>query len=389
MDASTQSMVIDRLQNAGHHPISADQISSSLSPSRPNLFDTIFQKDKISSKDISILTRELATLLRAGLPLDNALQILENLNLAGPVKTTAQDIHARVQGGASFSDALEAQGGVFNQLYLSMIRAGEAGGALDCVLEQLADYLEQTADMKATITSTLIYPSILFLIAGISIFALLFFVVPQFVPLFEDAGQALPFTTQIVFGTAELLRQYWWIILGLFAVTVWIIDRQLRDQYYRQRWDTWCLRLPIYGELIIKLEVARFARTLGTLLANGVPMLTAITIVREVIVNRVITNIVDGVATSLEQGRGIARPLLESSYFPTLAVQLIQVGENTGQLEDMLLKIADIYDNESRTTIKRLLTLLEPVLIIGLGAIIAFIIISILVAILGLNELVI
>jgi len=389
MDAATQAMVIGKLQNAGHVPISADEIAASLSSSRLNQLTTFFQKEKINDKDITLLTRELATLLHAGLPLDHALQTLEELSHQGPVKSMVQDVHARVQGGAAFSEALDAQNGVFSPLYLNMIRAGEAGGALDAILERLADYLEQSAELKATVKSALIYPGILFSIAGISVFVLLLFVVPQFVPLFEDVGQALPLPTQIVFSTAEILRQYWWALLGLFAATLWVVDRQLQDPVKRQHWDAWCLSVPVYGELLIKLEVARFSRTLGTLLTNGVPVLSAVTIVREIIMNRVIADIVDAVATSLEQGRGMAQPLLESNYFPALAVQLIQVGEGTGQLENMLLKIADIYDKEVRTTIKRLLTLLEPILIIGLGAIIAFIIVSILVAILELNELVI
>jgi len=389
MDAATQGMVISKLQNAGHIPISANEITSSRSPSRLNQLTTFFQKDKINDKDITLLTRELATLLHAGLPLDNALQTLEELSSPGLVKNMVMDVHVRVQGGTSFSEALDAQNGVFSQLYLNMIRAGEVGGALDAILERLADYLEQTAELKATIKSALIYPSILFVIAGVSVFVLLLFVVPQFVPLFEDVGQALPLPTQIVFGSAEFLRQYWWILLGVFAAAIWIIDQQLQDPVNRQRWDAKCLSLPVYGELITKLEVARFSRTLGTLLVNGVPVLTAVTIVRKIIVNRVIANVVDAVATSLEQGQDMAQPLLESGHFPALAVQLIQVGEGTGQLENMLIKIADIYDNEVRTMIKRLLTLLEPILIIGLGAVIAFIIVSILVAILGLNELVI
>jgi len=207
MDAATQGMVISKLQNAGHIPISANEITSSRSPSRLNQLTTFFQKDKINDKDITLLTRELATLLHAGLPLDNALQTLEELSSPGLVKNMVMDVHVRVQGGASFSEALDAQNGVFSQLYLNMIRAGEVGGALDAILERLADYLEQTAELKATIKSALIYPSILFVIAGVSVFVLLLFVVPQFVPLFEDVGQALPLPTQIVFSSAEFLRQ--------------------------------------------------------------------------------------------------------------------------------------------------------------------------------------
>jgi len=388
MEAPEQSAVITRLQTSGHLPLSAEQLDASHATS-PLQRINLFKKNKITTKDIRILTSELATLLKAGLPLDHALLTLENLSQSLPVKTMVHDIHTRVQGGSSLSAAMEAQNSVFNPLYLNMVRAGEAGGALDILFARLAEYLDRSAELRSTIMSALIYPLILFFIAILSVFALLFFVVPQFVPLFEDAGQTLPLPTQIVFGTAEILQSYWWSLLGLLAFLVWFMDRQLRDPVKRLYWDTRMLKLPLFGELIVKMEVARFARTLGTLLMNGVPMLASARIVRDVLMNQVISREMDTVSASLEQGRGLARPLAESGQFPQLAVELIQVGEETGQLEEMLMKVADIYDEESRTTVKRLLTLLEPVLIIGLGTLIALIIISILVAILSLNELVI
>jgi general secretion pathway protein F len=389
MEAPSKDTVIVQLQETGFLPISANEVKASITPSSLEYFFNLSRKNIVRSKDITLFTRELATLLRAGLTLEHALKTLEKMSQSVPVKNMVKDIHHRIEGGAQFSDALDTQGGVFNYLYLNMIRAGEAGGRLDNVLERLAEYLERSAEIKANVTSALIYPCLLFFIAGLSLFALLLFVVPQFAVLFEEAGKALPLTTQIVFGIAEFLRQYWWIIIAFIVVTTWMINRQFQDQHQRQRWDAWSLSLPVYGELIAKLEVARFTRTLGTLLMNGVPLLTAVNIVREVLSNSLFINIIDTVTASLEQGNGMARPLAESSHFPELAVQLIQIGETSGQLEEMLLKIADIYDTESQATIKRLLILLEPALILGLGAIIAFIIISIMVAILGLNELII
>jgi len=389
MDAPSQTIAIDRLQSAGHLPISAEESSSPFKSTGDSLFATFFPRKRVTFQDIGILTRELATLLHAGLPLDHALRTLEEISDKAPIKSQVQDIHARVQGGAPLSDAMEAQGDVFSRLYLNTIRAGEASGALDIVLARLADYLDRSADLRSSVKSALIYPSILIVVAIISVLALLIFVVPQFVPLFEDVGQALPVLTQIVFGTAEFIRQYWWALIGIIAAVIWIGHKQLEDQNKRLRWDAWSLRTPLFGKLITKLEVARFAGTLGTLLKNGVPLLTAVSIVREVLTNRMLANVMDKVSASLEEGRSLAEPLMKSGYFPQLAVRLIQVGEETGQLEAMLLKIADIYDLEARTTIKRLLTLLEPILILGLGAVIAVIIISILIAMLGLNELVI
>jgi general secretion pathway protein F len=389
MDAPSQSIAIERLQSAGHLPISAEESTSKSGSSRLHLLSTVFQGNQIRSKDINILTRELATLLHAGLPIDHALKTLEELTSHTPVKALVTDIYSRVQGGATLSNAMEAQGEAFSRLYLNTIRAGEASGALDVVLIRLADYMERSAELRASVLSALLYPAILFGVAVISIFVLMTFVVPQFVPLFEDVGQALPLLTQFVFGSAELMRQYWWILFALIAFSAWLINKQLQNPDVQLLWHARSLQIPLYGELITKLEVARFTRTLGTLLVNGVPLLNAVAIVRDAMSNRVLANVIDEVALSLEQGDRLARPLSQSGLFPPLAVQLIQVGEETGQMENMLLKVADIYDNETRITIKRFLTLVEPVLILGLGLVIALIIISILVAMLGLNELVV
>jgi general secretion pathway protein F len=389
MEAPSQSAAIEKLQNSGHIPISAEEVSASRKTSNYSFNLPKWNKEKISPNHISIMTRELATLLHAGLPLDQALQTLENVSLNPSVKVLVNNIYSRVQSGASLSAAMEAQGNGFSRLYLNMIRAGEAGGALEIVLQKLSDYLERSSEMRSTIISALIYPIILFVIAILSVIALMIFVVPQFVPLFEDVGQALPFSTQLVFGAAELFKQYWWafpvIVIGIW----WAFQNQIKDPVKHLQWDNFLLSLPLYGDLIAKIEVSRFSRTLGTLLSNGVPLLTGVSIVKEVISNRAIAEVMETVTYNLEQGGRLADALNKAQRFPQLAVQLIQVGEETGQLEIMLLKIADIYDQETNSSIKRLLTLIEPVLILGLGGMIATIIISILVAILGLNELVV
>ena len=389
MEAPSQSVAIEKLQSSGHIPISAEETSgaqktSSLLSSLPK-----FGNGQTNANHISIMTRELATLLHAGLPLDQALRTLEDVSTNPSVKSLVNDIYSRVQGGASLSDAMEAQGECFNRLYLNMIRAGEAGGALEVVLQRLSDYLERSAEMRSTVISALIYPIILFVIAMISVIALMIFVVPQFIPLFEDVGQALPFSTQMVFGAAELFQQFWWAFPIVIVGGLWFFQTQIKDPIKHRKWHHFLLSIPLYGELIAKIEVSRFSRTLGTLLSNGVPLLTGVSIVKEVINNLVIAEVMASVTHNLEQGGRLADTLHKAQYFPQLAVQLIHVGEETGQLESMLLKIADIYDQETRTLIKRLLTLVEPVLILGLGGMIAVIIISILVAILGLNELVV
>ncbi len=388
MDALSQEEVVERLQSSGNVPLHIEENKEQLK-TLPTFSILFAKRNKVSFNDISLFTRELATILQAGLALDHALEILEGLSEKPPLKKMIRTINQKIKGGATFSSALESQGEIFDSLYLNTVKAGEAGGAVNIVLERLADYLERSAELRSTILSALFYPAILCFVALLSIFALLSFVVPQFVPLFEDVGQALPTLTQLVFYLAEIIQNYWWLMFALFALIIWIGDRHLRIAENRYQCDRWLLGLPLIGELITKLDVARFSRTLGTLLYNGVPLLTAISIVKEVMSNQVLSKIVNDTANNLERGSRLAKPLSDSGLFPVLAIQLIQVGEETGQLESMLFKTAEIYEKESRTTINRILVLMEPILILSLGAVIAVIIISILIAMLGLNDLVI
>lgn len=388
IDAPDHRAAIEKLQHSGHLPISADELKSRSGFSF-SVLTSKFQKDNVNKHDVVILTSELATLLQAGLPLDNALKTVAGLTTSIPLQQLINTIYERVQAGVALSDALAEHTDIFDRLYLNMIRAGEVSGSLELTVSRLADYLERSANLRSSVITALIYPAILLLVLLISLFILMSFVVPQFIPLFEDVGQTLPFMTQIVFGVSELFNRFWWLLAGMSVLAVWLANKQLANPARRLRFDNWCLRLPRIGELIKEIEMARFSRTLGTSLANGVPLLTGMRLVREIVVNRVIGNVMDTVISSLEQGQGMSRPMKESQVCPVLAVQLIEVGEESGQLESMLNKIADIYDQQVQTSVKRSLMLLEPILIIGMGGLIAIIIASILVAILGLNDLVI
>ncbi len=236
-------------------------------------------------------------------------------------------------------------------------------------------------------TSALIYPIILLTVSALSVIILLTFVVPQFQRLFADAGKTLPLATQIVIAVGDGFRYYWWAGAIVIVLIVAAVRRMLNQPDSRARWDRWLLRAPLFGDLIAKVETARLTRTLGTLLGNGVSLLNALTIVRETLTNQVMASALGEVAEHAKTGRGLAEPLMEAGHFPKLAVQMIRVGEETGQLQEMLIQVADTYDGEVQTAVKRLLTLLEPALILGLGAVVAGIIMSILVAILSLNEL--
>ncbi|MBK1640731.1 general secretion pathway protein GspF [Chromatium okenii] len=349
---------------------------------------TLGRQRRLTPKEINILTRELATLLEAGMTLDRSLHILLDLSSAEQLVRVLTAVQQQVRGGATFSRALEAQDGQFPRLYINMIKAGEAGGALDQVLNRLADYLERVAELRQTVTSALVYPLILLVVAALSVILLLVFVVPQFTVLFDDMGAALPLPTQIVVAAGELFRNYWWALLCGIALAAVLIEHSLQRPAVRMYVDRRVLTVPLLGDLLWKLETARLCHTLATLLTNGLPLLTALTLAREVVSNHHLAILLREVGDDLKHGRGLAEPLVRVQALPELALQMIRVGEESGSLDAMLTKIATIYDRETRTSVQRLLTLLEPILIVGLGVIVAGIIMSILMAILGANELV-
>jgi general secretion pathway protein F len=385
LEAPTPEAVVEQLRDQGLLPLAVQEAKGGWL--RGGLGQPLFSKRRsISQKSIILLTQQLSSLLNAGMPLDRALTILLGVSEDEQHKALLERVQEKVRGGSSLADALEAQG-VFSRLYLNMIRAGEAGGALEVVLKRLTEFLERSRALRESVTSALIYPIILLTVAALSVIILLTFVVPQFQRLFADAGKALPLATQIVIAIGDGFRHYWWVGIIVIGLVVAGLRQQLRRPDSRVRWDRWFLRLPLFGDLIAKVETARLSRTLGTLLGNGVSLLSALTIVRETLSNQVLAAALGEVAEHVKTGRGLADPLLETGDFPKLAVQMIRVGEETGQLQEMLLQVADTYDGEVQTTVKRLLTLLEPALILGLGVVIAGIIMSILVAILSLNEL--
>jgi general secretion pathway protein F len=383
MEAQNEAAVIRHLQQEGLIPLAA----------RPagGLRDQLFVRRRhknLNLKEIGGMTRELATLLEAGLTLDRSLQILIELGVEERINRVLEDLQSRVRGGATFSAALEQQGGQFPRLYINMVRAGETSGALDGVLARLAEYLERTADLRETVISALVYPLILLVVAGLSVILLLVFVVPQFAVLFQDMGAALPLPTRVVMALGDFFRDFWWALLVLVAIMALAIEKALARPEIRDRFDSRVLRLPLFGDLIWKMETARFCHTLSTLLKNGLTLLSALNLAKEVISNRKLAGLMTEAGEELKRGRGLAQPFTQREILPQMALQMIRVGEESGALDVMLAKVAAIYDKETQLSVKRLLTLLEPILIIGLGVVVAGIIISIIVPILGANELV-
>jgi general secretion pathway protein F len=392
LEAANESEIVDRLRDQGLLPM---QIAQSIGaaaaggraakPARASLF----APRRVTRDNVLGLTRELATLLRAGLPLDRALELLITLAPSLPVAVMLQGIRDEVRGGKSLSQALDARREVFSRFYVNIVRAGEAGGALGTVLARLAETMERTKELRDSVRSALIYPTILVFVAVASVMVLLVFVVPQFQTTFAQAGKALPIATQIVIVAGTFLRDWWWAVIPAAALAVLWFRRRGRRPAVRRVRDTRMLRMPLVGDLIAKVEIARFARTLATLLANGVTLLAGLSIVKETMGNVVLQNALDGVTAKLREGKGFGRPLAEAGLFPRLATQMILVGEESGRLEEMLGRVADVYDREVATAIKRFLAVLEPVLILGLAVLVGGIVFSILLGVMGMSELVI
>ena len=384
LEAENEQALIKALQLDGMMPIKVSPASSN------PLYLLKLGKDpnKLPQKDILLFTSELETLLGAGLPLDKSLLVLMDLteDNAKLNKMISQVLEG-VKGGSTLANALEAQTNVFSKFYLNMIRAGELGGSLEDVLSRLAEYLERSKELKDTVGTALIYPTILLVMSVASIFMMLIFVVPQFTEMFESAGKELPLSTQVVVGLAEFLQKYWWVIISAVLFLMVYVNYQMIDPVRKKRWDSRILQLPLVGKIILNMETANMSRTMGTLLGNGVSILTALTIVQETVGNLVLAEAVGEAAGKLKQGQNMSAALVESNQFPKLAMQMIKMGEETGRLEEMLLRVANIYDKQLRVAITRMLALLEPALIISLGLIIAGIIVSILMAILSVNDL--
>jgi general secretion pathway protein F len=373
IEAPEESVVLEKLKNQGVIPIhvSVPKDKRSLSISHKG--------------DLLAFTQELSALLSAGLPLDRSLNILASIAHRPSMKSILESILKSIREGKSFSEALQKHPKTFPNLYINMIKAGEAGGVVDVVLEKLGEFQESSKDLRDHVFSAMIYPIILLITGGLSVVVLLTFVLPRFSAIFTDLGTALPLPTQILLVVSGFVQTYWWVVLGLI-IAVWLAMRAwVRTESGRLTWDG--LKLKIFGDVIEKLETARFCRTLGTLLRSGVSLLQALRNSKEVITNRVMARGIDIVSKGAKEGRGIASPLAEAHLFPPLALSMIQVGEETGQLDIMLLKVATTYEKSLKESIKRLVSFLEPAIIVIMALVIGFILVAIFMAIFSITDL--
>jgi general secretion pathway protein F len=390
LDGHDQGAVVAQLRGQGHLPLATEPVAAGVDDAGSALLRRLRQPvfgGRVGRREVAMVTRQLATMLDAGLTIDQALRFLLELADREALRRLLTDLLERVQGGSTLADACAEHEEVFTRAYVSLVRAGEAGGALNEVLARLADYLENAERLAEQVKSALVYPIILLVMAGLSIVVLLTVVVPQFTPLFESAGAELPLLTRIVVGAGEAMQRWWWLLLLAIVALWWLGRRLLQRPDSRAVIDRALLRLPLVGGLLARIDTARLARTLGTLLANGVPILNALAIASQTLANAALREALGETALAVKEGRGVADSLARSRRFPALAVRLIAVGERSGHLEAMLLRIADIYDGEVRSTVDRLMSLLVPALTLGLGLVIAAIIGAVLMAILSAYEL--
>ncbi|MBI4686485.1 MAG: type II secretion system F family protein [Nitrospirae bacterium] len=386
IEAANERLAVDRIQELGYFPLNVNR-SAEQKGTAFSYFSLSKITGKVRGQDIINFTYQLGVLLDAGFPLDRALSILLELTDKKSLKGLIKEILSGVRGGKSFSEALSKFPSAFPPYYINMIKAAEAGGFLEETISRLTAYMESSQKLKEDIRSALVYPAVLGIVGSAAVVVLLTFVVPKFARIFSDIGEALPLPTMILLSVSSGLRDYWWIGLIFIAGAALFIRNYLKGAAGRQLWDEMKFKLPLFGKLYRESIVSSFSRTLGTLLGSGVSLLNALQIVEGAFSSDKMVRVTASIRENARKGRGIAEPLKGSDIFPPIAQHMIAVGEETGKLEEMLIKIADRFDSEIRTTVKRLLSLLEPALILFMGLVVGFIVIAMLMAIFSINEL--
>jgi general secretion pathway protein F len=386
MEAADPRAVAERLQRDAYFPIEI------VAQGQPRRFLGLAWQDvgrgRIASRDLVSFTQQLATLVEAGLPLDRALAIQVDLAPTARLRAIVGDVLRSVQGGSSLADALgKHHPRPFSRLYINMVRAGEKGGVLETTLRRLAELLEESQDFRDALVSALIYPVLLTGVGAAAVVFLMTFVIPRFASIFQDLGTAIPLPTLILLDASAVVQRYWWL-LALVTVGGLLAGRMaLSTARGRLGADRLLLRLPVVGEVIVKSEVARFTRILGTLLRSGVAMIPALAVIREMLSNQVLARAVDGLGDGARRGAGLARPMAESGVFPPLAVHMVRVGEETGRLEETLLQVAATLESDTRKLVKRLIALAEPCIILVMGLVVGFIVVAMLMAILSVTDI--
>ncbi len=378
-EAASKPDLIGELRKSGHIILSISQVDKS--KTKGGFYN------RANKKAVLPFTQELATLLEGGIPIDKSLSILLSGEGKSTMKNVIEDLLNGIKSGKSFAEALTNHARLFSNVYINMVRAGEEGGVLPQVLKRLGAFQERLQKVRGEIISAMIYPLLLSSTGILSVGALIVYVIPKFAQIFEGMGISLPFSTMVLMGMSRFFIRYGWILVIAAVIAFFAYKKAMRDRTTSTKVDQKKLRLPILGNLLWKTQISRFSRTLGTLLENGVPMLKSMDIVKDVLSNQYLSDVLSSVKGNVKEGAGLTVSLAQKGFLPEIAVHLLKVGEETGNLDKMLLKVADNFDADVEQRMKRLVTMVEPVLILLMGAVIGVIVISMLTAILSVNDL--
>jgi general secretion pathway protein F len=388
VDADSERAARFKLRRQGVFPTTLVPQGSASAPQKIGLnFDVSKFFKRVKVKDVAIMTRQLSSLLNAGIPLVESLEALTEQIDNEKLKAILTEVREEVVAGSKFSDSLGKHPKVFGDLYVNMINAGEASGTLDVVLMRLADFTEGQAALRSKVIGAMVYPVIMTIVGFALLSMLLVYVVPKVTKIFEDMNEALPLPTRVLMAVSGILQNYWYLILLGIPVLIFFIRKFLRTPKGRAWWDAKSLKIPLFGKLQLMIIVSRFARTLATLLASGVPLMNAMDITRNLVTNTKLRKVIEKTRDEVREGANMAEPLMRSGEFPPIVTRMIAVGERTGELEKMLERVADNYDTEVDTTVGTLTTILEPVMILVMAGVVSFVVMSILLPILKMNQL--
>ncbi len=384
IDADTAKGACLKLRNTGVFPTELEEGGSS---GEPGMFSVKARAETISLKDQALLTRQLGTLISAGLPLVEALSALLDQVEKSASRGVLADIRERVREGSALSEAMACHPSSFSPLYTHMIAAGEASGALDEVLTRLADFQDNHIRLKNRMTTVLLYPIFMFTVGTIVLLLLITFIVPKITAVFTEMEQALPLPTVILLGVSKAFADYWVWFLAVGTAGLLLLARALRTETGRDRYDAFLLKVPVVGTVVQMVAVSRFTQTLSTMLSSGVPLMQALGVVSRVVNNRVLERAINEARENIREGESLAAPLKRSGLIPPLATHMIAVGEKSGELEGMLIRVSQVYDAEVETATNRLTALLEPIMIVAMGMVVLFIVLAILLPIFEMSQM--
>jgi general secretion pathway protein F len=388
IDADNPLSARNKLRGSDLFPVKIKESSSHIKTQHSGSTSVSTLLRRIKAGEISTITRQLATLMSAGIPLVSSLELLITQEVNPLLKKVLAQTKESVNEGNSLASSLANHSKYFSQIYINMVTAGEASGSLDLVLERLAEFSENQEALKGKVIAAMVYPVIMLCIGVLALLLLVTFVVPKFAAVFDEMEKALPLPTIIVIGASNFLKSYWWLILLVFIIAGFIFRHAKRTERFSRMWDEVKLKIPAFGSVIKRMIIARFARTLGSLLQSGVTLINALEIVRNVVNNIPVAEIIDNAIDEIKEGKALSVPLSKNKLIPPVVVQMISVGEHSGELEKMLNKIADIYEREVESKVSAMTSMLEPLMLLVMAVIVGFIAFSILQPIMEMSQIV-